>query len=462
VSPRERLGILHVLAGYRSSPHGGSVLYPLSIASRQAPRHRVSLFAADADPLAPPYRVADGEIEGVPARRVLKPGLGRHDACVCVEDRALDAPFASWLDARRPDVVHFHAITGLSSSLPAIAAAQRLAVVFTLHDLTAVCPTGTMMRPGGTPCPGPEPGACRRCLGDIRYLPPARAALLQRLLAAAPPAAARAALRAASRARAPIARLLARRGPDHEGYLGRRASSVREALGLAHRILAPSRYLVEGHAPLGLDPRRIEVRPLGISPPTLERRTVRTGGPVVLGYFGSVRKRKGAHLLVRAFATLPAGSARLVVRGAPEAAFVDVLRRDWPANALLGGRYDPADLGALLREHEVDAIVLPSLGAEGFPLAVQEAFAAGLPVVTSDVGGQAEVVRHEVDGLLFRAGDADDLARALRRLVLEPGLLARLSAGISRPLTADEDAAGLESIYEQVVREARRGDPVSA
>ena len=52
----------------------------------------------------------------------------------------------------------------------------------------------------------------------------------------------------------------------------------------------------------------------------------------------------------------------------------------------------------------------------------------GVPVVVSDHGGLAERVRHDVDGLRFPPGDADALAAALRRLVHEPGLRARLAA----------------------------------
>src|SRR5262249_51773525 len=155
-------------------PHGGSVLYPLAIAAAQSHLCRVSLFAADVDPLARPHRVEDGAIGGVRARRVAKPGLGRYDAAVSVpdEDPALDRPFREWLALERPDVVHFHALVGLSASLPRIARDAGCGVVFTLHDLQAVCPTGTMVRPGDAPCPGPEPDACRRCLSHVRWVPP--------------------------------------------------------------------------------------------------------------------------------------------------------------------------------------------------------------------------------------------------------------------------------------------------
>ena len=74
-----------------------------------------------------------------------------------------------------------------------------------------------------------------------------------------------------------------------------------------------------------------------------------------------------------------------------------------------------------------DAAVLSSAW-ENFPLAVVEALAVGTPVVSTDVGGVAEVVRDGENGLLVPAGDPAALAAALWRIVAEPGLRERLAA----------------------------------
>jgi glycosyltransferase involved in cell wall biosynthesis len=74
----------------------------------------------------------------------------------------------------------------------------------------------------------------------------------------------------------------------------------------------------------------------------------------------------------------------------------------------------------------LDALVVPSTWYENTPFVVLEAFAAGVPVIASDLGGLSEVVRHEQDGLLFRAGDAAALRAAIERLAADPALRARL------------------------------------
>jgi 1,4-alpha-glucan branching enzyme len=77
-----------------------------------------------------------------------------------------------------------------------------------------------------------------------------------------------------------------------------------------------------------------------------------------------------------------------------------------------------------------DVVALPSRW-ESFSLAALESMALGRPTVVSRVGGLTEFVEHERNGLVVAPGDASALARALTRLVDDPGLQARLGAQAS-------------------------------
>lgn len=88
---------------------------------------------------------------------------------------------------------------------------------------------------------------------------------------------------------------------------------------------------------------------------------------------------------------------------------------------ILGWRTDVPDLLAGL-----DIFVLPSRW-EGLSLALLEALSSGLAVVASDIPGNSAVIVHEVNGLLFRDGDSDDLTGNLLRLLQEPDLRAQLA-----------------------------------
>ena len=92
---------------------------------------------------------------------------------------------------------------------------------------------------------------------------------------------------------------------------------------------------------------------------------------------------------------------------------------------------------------------------ENSPNAVLEAFAHRTPVVASNLGGMAELVRNGGNGLLFTPGDAEDLARQLRRLLDKSDLLSTLRAGIGPVKSVAQEMDELEEIYRSAVVKAR-------
>ena len=84
---------------------------------------------------------------------------------------------------------------------------------------------------------------------------------------------------------------------------------------------------------------------------------------------------------------------------------------------LTGDTHDPASVFAAL-----DIVVVPSIQPEPFGCVVIEAMAAGTPVIGSRCGGIAEQIVDGESGLLFCPGDAEDLAEALHRMLIDPEL----------------------------------------
>jgi glycosyltransferase involved in cell wall biosynthesis len=114
----------------------------------------------------------------------------------------------------------------------------------------------------------------------------------------------------------------------------------------------------------------------------------------------------------------------------------------------LGGRVrflgHREDVPALLAA--ADALVLPSR-FEGLPNVVLEAMAAGKPVVATAAPGTAELVVDGETGRLVPVGVPRELARALRAVVDDPALAARLGAGGRRRVEAHYDAAAMIAAY---------------
>ncbi len=96
-------------------------------------------------------------------------------------------------------------------------------------------------------------------------------------------------------------------------------------------------------------------------------------------------------------------------------------------------------------------VAVPSYN-ESFGLVAAEAGACGTPVVAAAVGGLPTVVRHERSGLLVDTHDDTDWARALARVLTEPGLHDRLAAGAAaqaRGFSWDATAGAMLETYER-------------
>jgi glycosyltransferase involved in cell wall biosynthesis len=181
-----------------------------------------------------------------------------------------------------------------------------------------------------------------------------------------------------------------------------------------------------------------------------------TGGPLRIGFIGSVLPSKGVHLLVEAFRQLgdPSGM-RLDIWGEVLPFHNDrsygerlaALRRGYESAITLHGAYANDELPSILAR--LDVVVVPSLWYEAFGLTIREAFLAKVPVVVAGHGAMAEAVEHGRTGLTFEAGDKHALADALRRLADDPALRAHLAGG--GPVRDELDAAReLLGLYDQL------------
>jgi glycosyltransferase involved in cell wall biosynthesis len=111
------------------------------------------------------------------------------------------------------------------------------------------------------------------------------------------------------------------------------------------------------------------------------------------------------------------------------------------------------DMAQLLRG--VDIVVLPSRYREGVPRILIEAAASGLPVVTTSTPGCRDIVEDGENGFLVEPADVPGLTRAIRRLLLEPGLRDRMGkAGRLKALQQFDERLVIGEtmkVYEQMV-----------
>jgi glycosyltransferase involved in cell wall biosynthesis len=207
--------------------------------------------------------------------------------------------------------------------------------------------------------------------------------------------------------------------------------------------------------------------------------------PVDTGEFSPCDEQERAHL--REQHGIPAAAQVVMYSGrlAPEkalptliAAFADVARRkpeamlllvgDGPVRAALArqvgalglehvrfaGRVEPGEVRSWLRIVDVFVLVSPS---EGFPCALAEAMAVGLPSVVSDIPATRQLVDDERDGLLTPVGDERAISAAILRLLDDAGLHARMGRAARARIVDNYSTEKVADRYEALFREALTG-----
>jgi glycosyltransferase involved in cell wall biosynthesis len=263
------------------------------------------------------------------------------------------------VDEFRPDVLHVHSLfPALSPAVLRVPAP----VVMTLHNARLLCLPATLLRDGQS---------CEACIGRVPW-----------------------------------------RGLVHACYRGSRPASATMAASLTlHRairtldgvtlFLAVSEFVRSRHVAAGIEPSRIRVKPSFVHPGS---RRVGPGGPFLV--IGRLTQEKGVDTLLRAWGEWP---LEIIGDGEERRA----LERLAPSSVSFLGAIPGSEVSDALTRAR--ALLIPSR-SEGLPRVVIEAFAAGVPVIASRVGGLPELVEHSVSGLLVGVDDGDGWRAAVGRL----------------------------------------------
>jgi glycosyltransferase involved in cell wall biosynthesis len=293
------------------------------------------------------------------------------------------------LKQEHPDVLHLHNTTQLSLSVISCAKAFGIPIVYSVYDFWSFCVNGQLITADGQQCASFHGRECAKCWHTDHFL----------------------------------LRLLQRIGVM--GFLfSHRRLIVNTYLRHVDAFIVLSQSWKQTLIQYGLPEEKIYVVPLPLIANSKECST--TVEPHSILFTGWVHQHKGLHVLVEALPQIAAEVPDVklyVIESGIDEAYKSMLLEKLRLNNLdkavvwLGKRSNEEVQEYLCR---VQAVVVLDQWPIAWPIFLTEAMMAGKPVVASDIGGIPELIDGDTNGLLTEPTDANELARKLIWLLVNP------------------------------------------
>lgn len=351
-------------------------------------------------------------------------------------NQAIDNFFEDVLDSFAPDIVHFGHLSHLSVNLPRIAKSKGLSTIFTIHDYWTLCLQGQLIQKNSEVlwdlCDGPEIGKCAKMCCSGNY----------------------------SGKQDDI---------DHnywKSWVASRNESLNEAIDNIDLFISPSQFVgkyISDH--FRIPSNRIEFLDYGFDVRNFSGKIARDNEVTVFGYIGTHTPQKGINLLIEAFLLFkkfnPDSNAILKIWGFYSETTSHLLESlniisksldvDGSSIVFAGGYQNQNLMDEVFKL--IDVLVVPSIWSENSPLVIHEANQARVPVITANYGGMAEYILHEVNGLLFKHRDVEDLARKIEmldgnfELITKLGTRGYIYSETGDVITIQDHARTIEKLY---------------
>jgi glycosyltransferase involved in cell wall biosynthesis len=316
------------------------------------------------------------------------------------------------LRAEKPDIAHFHNTFMMISPAAYYACrAESVPVVQTLHNYRLLCPAATFFRDGH---------ACEDCMGKL----------------VAYPAVVHACYRDSRMTSAVVAGML----------------TTHRAIGtwtdVIDRYVVLTEFARDKFIAGGLPGEKLRVKANFLA----EDPGAGTQAEDYFIFIGRLTPEKGVRSLLEAWRGLPTARLKLFGVGPLEDEVRSFVKTHHLNHVEVMGQQPRSEVLDTLRKAR--ALIFPSVWYEGMPMTIVEAFACGVPVIAGRLGAAAEMIRDGQNGLLYEAGSADELVKAVNRFSdFDRNALGHAGRGqYERQHTPDANYQALMSIYDELAR----------
>lgn len=435
--------LLHLPFTYYPDPIGGTETYVQSLVRALSQHGHHSVIAA------PGQQDASYVYESVPVYRYVPSNVDDPSGVYNQGDPLSAAKVAHILDVEQPDIMHVHSLSRAVSLMTVQEAKKRqIPVVFTHHVPTVSCVRGTLMYLGSLSCDGRlDVTRCVFCnlnklgVGSIgahvlSRIPEPIGSLLQR-------ARKQGGIWTALRMRQLVAlrQQVTREFWEAVDHIVALNAWTRDLLLLNH--VPSSKITIVRHTRTSSE---AELKP-ALSP--------HSDDTLKLVYLGRLAPEKGLDIVVEALSKIP--QARISwdiygIRQSNDPYTINLLSLIEKDNRIR--LCDPVPQDEVLKTlTQYHVLVVPSRWLETGPLVILDAFAAGIPVIGTGIGGIAEWVEHGKNGLLVDVESVEGWKETLLQVRENLSLLDKLRESISSPPDHTYLARSMLKVYDKVIFE---------
>ena len=320
------------------------------------------------------------------------------------------------LEEFNPDIVHLNNFQRqLSASIIEPIKKRNIPIVFTAHDIEAICPNKTML--------DKENNICEKCLKGKYYNCIKKTCIKN-------------------------SKLKSILGAIETQYYRNKKIYTQKI----DYIITPSEFYRKKFIEDGINPEKIKAIHNFIDTENYEFKNEDEGYAL---YFGRISIEKGVINLINAFAKTQKGKLYIAGEGPEKETIENLIKENKIEDRV-------KMLGFLNKEQVFDAIrkcsftVLPSIWRDNCPYSVLETMAIGKPVIGSNMGGIPELVKHEETGLVFDSSNIDELTEKMDILFNNPEIVQKYGKKAkelaNKIYTKDYYYNEVIKIYERLVK----------
>lgn len=361
--------------------------------------------------------------------------------------------FQAWLRENQSDIYHQHTLRP-SCGLPHLRSAKQLGMktIVTVHMPDVSCLRGTMMQGGNSACDGKiDIDRCSACLGVSKRVPGWAMETLSYL-----PSAIAGSMRDRLRESSDVRLRQLGTTIATPSQIRRQQRQLNQLMELSDRIVVVCQWLYDAFVLNGVPESKLVLSRHGVS--TIAKPINRSlHSPIRIGFLGRWQETKGVQILAQALQQIPHVPVELVIHATHADQHGSANREKVLAIAQSDSRIQiksplaRSEISAAIAQF--DLLAVPSQWMETGPLVVLESLAMGTPVIGSDLGGIAELVRHGVNGWLVPAKDVKSWANAIAVLAENPEAIAQLKQGIQSVKTRAAVAREMLELYQSLIGE---------